>query len=757
MAAGRNELYLNEFKKLKERHFTIVDELLSSRIHTQTEASVNMLLSDLEEILKGVYLVKELSAKTLDFIQSFGEMLSNIIISYAFLENKVDNDFLDARRVIKSDNNFGTAHVLMDITNKNIKEYFSQNKKFQVITGFIASTLDNETTTLGRGGSDYTVSIIGAALGVKSIEIWTDVNGVLTADPKKVRDSFPITNMNYEEAMELSHFGAKVIYPPTIHPAAVKKIPVIIKNTFNSAFTGTVISAKTDSDYPIKGISSIDNINLIRIEGSGMIGVAGIAQRVFSSLARHNISIILITQSSSEHSICLAVLPTDSSIARSALEKEFAYEIKMEIINRIIVEPDFSVIAVVGKHMRNTVGIAGKFFSALGDNSINISAIAQGSSELNISAVISAKDELKAINVIHHKFFSAGKPEPIQLYLAGYGSVGSELVGLIKLNPDLYHRIRLHGVINSRKMIIGEKEIISDNLSNDLSTKGETADLGKFIEKIKSINYRNSVFVDCTASDATAELYLDILKKGIHIVAANKRATTRSYQYYSDLKETAARNNLKFLYETNVAAALPVISTMNDLKRAGDKIIKIEGVLSGTLSFLFNNMTSEKKFSRILKEAKDKGYSEPDVREDLKGTDSARKILILIREAGFKMELSDIKVQNLIPPEFRKIYSAEEFLKRLPELDDIFNNIYNAADAKNCRLRYIASFSQGKAEVKLREVGKDHPFYNLAGTENVVAYYTDYYKTAPQVINGPGAGTQLTSVGIISDIFKIFG
>jgi aspartokinase/homoserine dehydrogenase 1 len=757
MAANRNELYVAEYRKLKERHSTVVDELLSSRNHTKTEASVNMLLSDLEEILKGVYLVKELSAKTLDYIQSFGEMLSNIIISYAFLENKVDNDFLDARRVIKSDNSFGSAHVLTDISNKNIKEYFSQNKKLQIITGFIASTLDNETTTLGRGGSDYTASIIGAALDTKCIEIWTDVNGVLTADPKKVRDAFPITSMNYEEAMELSHFGAKVIYPPTIHPAAVKKIPVIIKNTFNPAFTGTVISSKTDSDYPIKGISSIDNINILRIEGSGMIGVAGIAQRVFSSLAINNISIILITQSSSEHSICLAVLPTDSLIAKSALEKEFAYEIKMEIINRIIVEPDFSVIAVVGKHMRNTVGIAGKFFSALGDNFINIAAIAQGSSELNISAVISSKNELKAINVIHHKFFSAGKPEPIHLYLAGYGSVGSELIGLIKSNPDLYHRIRLHGVVNSRRMIIGEKEIISDNLANELLMRGEPADLRIFIDKIKSINYRNSVFVDCTASDATAELYLEILQKGINIVAANKRATTRSYSYYSDLKETATRNNLKFFYETNVAAALPVISTMNDLKRAGDKIIKIEGVLSGTLSFLFNNMTSDKKFSRILKEAKEKGYSEPDVREDLKGTDSARKILILIREAGFKMELSDIKVQNLIPTEFRKISTAEEFLKRLPELDEIFSKLYSAAEAKECRLRYIASFNEGKAEVKLREVGKNHPFYNLAGTENVIAYYTDYYKTAPQVINGPGAGTQLTSVGIISDIFKIFG
>jgi aspartokinase/homoserine dehydrogenase 1 len=757
LASTRNDSLAVEFQKLKEKHLLTAAELLSPGNLKKAESSSILLLDELEELLKGVFLIKELSLRTRDFILSFGELLSCNIISYAFLENGIDNDFLDTRKLIISDNNFGNGHVLFDPSNKNITNYFSDNKKLQVITGFIASTRNNETITLGRGGSDYTVSILGAALDVECIEIWTDVNGVLTADPKKVRDAFSISSLNYEEAMELSHFGAKVIYPPTIHPAAVRKIPVIIKNTFNPSFPGTVISAKTDSDYAIKGISSIDEINIIRIEGSGMIGVAGIAQRVFSSLAKNSISIILITQASSEHSICLAILPSHSSLAKSALEEEFSYELKMGIINRIMIENDFSIIAVVGKQMRNTAGIAGKFFSALGDNFINISAIAQGSSELNISAVISRKDELKALNVIHHKFFSSGKPEPIHLYLAGYGLVGSELINLIKSNQDLYHRIRLYGLINSRKMIVGEKEIISDKLAKELSDKGEPANLNLFIAKIKDINYRNSVFVDCTASDQTAELYYDILNLGIHIVAANKRATTKSYSYYSSLKESALRNNVKFLYETNVAAALPVISTMNDLKRAGDRIIKIEGVLSGTLSFLFNNLSSDKKFSRIMKEAKDKGYAEPDVREDLKGTDSARKILILIREAGFKMELSDIKVENLVPPEYRETLSAEEFLKRLPELDIIFETLYKKALDKECRLRYIASFSNGKAEVALMEVNKNHPFYNLSGTENVIAYYTDYYKTAPQVINGPGAGTQLTSVGIISDIFKIFG
>jgi aspartokinase/homoserine dehydrogenase 1 len=757
MAADRNELYLNELSKIKERHIKTTAELLSAKTLIKTEASVINLLDELGEILKGVYLIKELSLKTLDLVLSFGELLSNTIISFAFLDNKIENELLDARDIIVTDRNFGSARVLFDKTDINIKNYFKDHKKIQIITGFIAATLQKETATLGRGGSDYTVSIIGAALGVDSIEIWTDVNGVLTADPKKVRDAFSISSMDYEEAMELSHFGAKVIYPPTMHPAAVKKIPVVIRNTFNPDFSGTVISNQSDSDYPIKGISSIDEVTIVRVEGSGMIGVAGIAQRVFSALAKHEINIILITQASSEHSICLAILPFNAPLAKSALEEEFAFELRMGIVNKIILEKEFSVIAVVGKHMRNTLGIAGKFFSALGDNFINISAIAQGSSELNISAVISRKDELKALNVIHHKFFSSGKPEPIHLFLAGYGSVGSELVNLINSNQDLYHRIRLHGIINTKKMLIGEKEISINHLPKELQAKGETADLNVFVNRIKSINYKNSVFVDCTASDATAEIYVDILNKGINIVAANKRAVTKSYSYYSALKESSVKNNVKFLYETNVAAALPVISTMNDLKRAGDKIIKIEGVLSGTLSFLFNNMSPTKKFSRILKEAKEKGYTEPDVRDDLKGTDSARKILVLIREAGFKLELVDITVENLVPAEYRKIVSSEEFMKRLPELDDHFDKILNHALANKCRLRYIASFNDGVAEVKLKEVDESHPFYNLSGTENVIAYYTEYYNTAPQVINGPGAGTQLTSVGIISDIFKIFG
>ena len=757
MAADRNELYLPELLKIKERHIKITAELLSAKTLTKAETSVLSLLDELEEILKGVYLIKELSPKTLDFVLSFGELLSNTIISSAFHDNKIENDLLDARDIIITDRNFGSARVLFDITDNNIKNYFIQHKKLQIITGFIASTLQKETITLGRGGSDYTVSIIGAALGADSIEIWTDVNGVLTADPKKVRDAFSISNMDYEEAMELSHFGAKVIYPPTMHPAAVKKIPVVIRNTFNPSFLGTVISNHTDSDYPIKGISSIDEVTIVRVEGSGMIGVAGIAQRVFSALAKNEINIILITQASSEHSICLAILPNNASKAKSALEEEFAYELRTGIVNKIILEKEFSVIAVVGKHMRNTLGIAGKFFSALGDNFINISAIAQGSSELNISAVISRKDELKALNVIHHKFFSSGKPEPIHLYLAGYGSVGSQLVNLVNSNPDLYHRIRLHGIINTRKMLIGPKEISINSLPKELMEHGETADLNGFVDRIKAINYNNSVFVDCTASDATAEIYDEILNKGINIVAANKRATTKSYPYYLKMKESAVKNKVKFLYETNVAAALPVISTMNDLKRAGDKIIKIEGVLSGTLSFLFNNISPAKKFSRVLKEAKEKGYTEPDVRDDLKGTDSARKILVLIREAGFKLELTDIKVENLVPPEYRKIVSSEEFMKRLPELDDHFDKILDHALTNKCRLRYIASFNDGIAEVKLKEVDEMHPFYNLSGTENVIAYYTEYYNTAPQVINGPGAGTQLTSVGIISDIFKIFG
>jgi aspartokinase/homoserine dehydrogenase 1 len=759
LAENKNDLYENEFFKLKSRHLTTVKELISSKLNVEVSNKVNSLLNDLEEVLKGVYLIKELTPKTSDSILSFGEILSNIIINYAFIENGIDSEFLDAQLLIKTDKNFGQAYLLFEITNKNIKEYFKQHKKLQVITGFIASSLDNETTTLGRGGSDYTASVIGAALNAKSVEIWTDVNGVLTANPKKVRDAFPIKNMSYEEAIELSHFGAKVVYPLTMQPVASRNIPIIIKNTFAPDFKGTVISSKSSSEFPIKGISSIDEITLIRIQGSGMLGAPGsrIAERIFSAFARKNINVILIIQASSEHSICLAILPQQNQDAKLALEKEFQIELKMKIISDIVTENDYSIIAVVGENMRNTPGIAAKFFGALGDNKINISAIAQGSSELNISAVISKNDELNALNVIHHKFFYSGRPESIHLYLAGYGSVGSQLINLIQKNKDLYHRIRLHGVINSTKMLIKAKEISTENLKKELAEEGVPADMTGFIEKIKSINYQNSVFVDCTSNENVADIYGKILENGINVVAANKKATTKSYSYYSYLKETALKNGKRFLYETNVGAALPVISTMNDLKRAGDNIIKIEGVLSGTLSFIFNNLSFKKKFSQLIKEAKGLGYTEPDPREDLSGMDAARKLLILIREAGFKFEMNEIKVENLVPDKYRKIASAGDFMKRVSELDDYFEKKYASANEKDCVLRYIAHFSDGKATVRLQEVDKKHPFYNLSGTENIIAYYTDYYNTAPQVINGPGAGPVITAVGIISDIFKIFG
>ena len=760
LAAARNIAYVDEFKKLKERHIFTATELLSPKHQAQVLPKLNSSLDDLEEVLRGVYLIKELSAKILDFVQSFGEYLSNLTITYVFMELGVEAEFCDTRQIIKTDKNFGSAVVDFEVTDKLIKDYFKKHKKLQVVTGFIASTFDSETTTLGRGGSDYTVSIIGAALHSSIIEIWTDVDGVLTADPKKVRDAFPVKNMVYEEAIELSHFGARVIYPPTMQPAAQKKIPIVIKNTFNPKFEGTIIGTKSDSDYLIKGISSIDDIHVIRVQGSGIVGMVGmatIAARVFKALAKEGINIILITQASSERSICLAVLPEYSHIAKKALEAEFFSELKTKIINEIIVEAECAIIAVVGKHMRKMTGISGKFFSALGDNKINITAIAQGSSELNISAVIAKKDALRALNVIHHKFFSSGKAAVINLFLAGYGNVGSALIDLIQKNQDLYHRIRLQGVINSTKMLITDKEISVANLKKELNDSATSSNLKQFAEKIKQLNYPNSVFVDVTASELLPDVYLNVLNAGAHIVAANKKATTRSYAFYSELKATAVQNNVRYLFETNVGAALPVISTMNDLIRAGDNITRIEGVLSGTLSFIFNNMSPSKKFSKLVKEAKDLGYTEPDVREDLSGMDAARKLLVLIREAGYKYEMDDLSVQNLVPAKYRKIPSVAEFMKRLPELDEYFEKRIADAKKKGCVLRYIASFEHGKATVQLKEVDKKHPAYNLSGTENIIAYYTDYYNTAPQVVNGPGAGTQLTGVGIISDIFKIFG
>jgi len=760
MAAASNNEYLDLFKKLEARHISIAQEILAVKTQSSVLANLKLTLNELEDVLHGVYLVKELSPRTQDFILSFGERLSSLLITQALKDRKVDCEYLDARVLIKTDESFGGAKVDFDITYKNIKNYFKLHPKLQVITGFIASTANNETTTLGRGGSDYTASIFGAALNVKEIEIWTDVDGVLTADPKKVIKAFPLKGMTYEEAMELSHFGAKVIHPPTMHPAMEKKIPIRIRNTFNTGFEGTVINGHTNNHpFSIKGISSIDEIALIRVQGSGMVGVAGIAQRLFAALGSKQINIILITQASSEHSLCIAVLPKFAANAKKAIQQEFYYEIKERLINDPVIETNLSIIAIVGENMRRTPGISGRIFQALGKNGINIVAIAQGSSELNISTVVSRDDEAKALNALHDAFFLS-IAKTVNLYIVGTGLVGGTLLRQINQQTEFLAReyflnVKIIALANSRKMLIDSNYIDPSNWKDKLNREGTKTDLNFLIDEMKKLNLPNSIFVDCTASDKVPARYKEVLDSSISIVTPNKRANSGKFEYYIQLKQSALKHNVKFLYETNVGAGLPIINTLNDLVSSGDKVFKIEGVMSGTLSFLFSSYTNGKSFSQIVREAKDKGYTEPDPREDLNGMDVARKLLILARETGLSLELKDINVENLVPEKARNAKSVEEFFKKLEEYDKEFEKKRKCSEEKGNVLRYIALLENGKAEISLQEVNEKHPFYSLSGSDNIFALYTEHYQDRPIVVKGPGAGADVTAAGVFADIIRI--
>jgi aspartokinase/homoserine dehydrogenase 1 len=566
--------------------------------------------------------------------------------------------------------------------------------------------------------------------------------------------------MTYEEAMELSHFGAKVIHPPTMHPAMENKIPIRIKNTFNPAFEGTIINTKSDShQFSIRGISSIDEIALIRVQGGGMVGVAGIAQRIFSALAGKQINIILISQASSEHSLCFAVLPKYANAAKKAIQQELYFEIKERLILDPIVETNLSIIAVVGENMRKTPGISGKVFQALGKNGINIVAIAQGSSELNISLVISSDNEAKALNALHDAFFLS-IVKTVNLFIVGTGLVGSTLLKQINNQTDFLARehmlnIKIIGLANDMKMLIDANSIDPACWNAKLNEEGKKTDLDYFIGEMKKLNLPNSIFVDCTASDKVSLTYKGILDASISVVTPNKRANAGSFDYYQSLKQSALKHNIKFLFETNVGAGLPIINTLNDLVSSGDKVLKIEGVMSGTLSFLFSSFTNGKAFSRIVREAREKGYTEPDPREDLNGMDVARKILILARETGLSLELKDIKVENLVPEEARHTKSIEDFFLKLEEFDNYFEHKRKCAESKGNVLRYIATLKNGKAEVSLQEVNSRHPFYSLSGSDNIFAFYTKHYQDSPIVIKGPGAGADVTASGVFADIIRI--
>ena len=755
LAATGDESYKEITKEIENKHFDAIRTLVPIDQQSGVIANVKVLLNRLEDVLTGVFLVQELSPKTSDFIASFGEQLSSIIVSQA-----LGAELVDSKSLIKTDKTFGGAAVLHDTTYQNIKEFFSANdSQVFVAPGFVASTESGITSTLGRGGSDFSAALYASGVDASELQIWTDVSGMYTADPRKVKSAFPVKFASYREAMELSHFGAKVIYPPTISPVYKKGIPLKIKNTFAPQDQGTLITASADEGMPIKGISSIDKIALASLSGSGMIGIPGISARLFGALSRASVNIILITQASSEHSISFAISPDDIDVAVEAVKEEFTFEIQTGKVNSPRVETGLSIVALVGEKMSGQVNVSGKMFNALGSNGVNLRAIAQGSSERNISAVIEEKDVKKALNVLHENHFE-GSNKVLNLFVVGVGNVGGTLIDQIKQQQSILLKnanidVRVVGLANSRKMLLSDQSIDLNDWQSHVDAADEVFDKDALIERIKELNLRNSVFVDCTANYEIASVYKAALSNNVNVVTANKIACSSDYKSYQELKAICLKNNVKLLYETNVGAGLPVIGTINDLVNSGDKIQKIEATVSGSLNFIFNTYDGNNTFHDVVMSAKSEGYTEPDPRIDLSGVDVKRKILILVREAGIKMEFEDIEVKDILPKACFEVDSVEDFFEVLKKDEAVFKKMVNDAQVQTRKLRVIAKFEDGKATVELQAVDSNHPFYNLQGTDNTVALYTDRYVAQPMVIQGAGAGAGVTAAGVFADIVRL--
>ena len=759
-AAKGDESYLTLVNLIEEKHFAVIRTLIEVKAQSSVFANVKGLVNELEDLLRGVFLIRELSSRTLDLIVSFGERFSTRIIYECLRSRGVESLYCDARELIKTDGNFGRAKVDFEKTNHNIREYFRKNKGLALITGFIASTDKGETTTLGRGGSDYTGSIFGAALSAEEIEIWTDVNGIMTADPRKVPDAFTLPTISYIEAMELSHFGAKVIYPPSLQPAFSTRIPIRILNSFDPSFEGTLISQKAQRHgFSITGISSIEDVALVNVQGSGMVGVAGVSARLFTVLAQHQISVILISQASSEHSICFSIDPIYAGQVKQVLQEEFAAEIQARKIDNTIIEPDLSIVAIVGENMKHTAGIAGKLFTSLGKNGINVIATAQGSSELNISVVIGKSDLSKALRSVHEAFFLSNV-RTLNLFIVGTGLIGGTLIRQIHaqrhhLQQEKALKINVIAMANSRRMRFNPTGVDLSGWKEELNGAEQKMSMSAFVEQMKTYNLPNSVFVDCTSSKEVPYHYESILNGSISIVTPNKIANSSSYTEYQKLQKAAIRHGVKFLYETNVGAGLPVINTMQGLINSGDQFIRIEAILSGTLSFIFNTFKKGTRFVDVVRMAKEKGYTEPDPRDDLSGTDVARKILILAREAGVPLEMSDVKIAQILPDNCMQAPTIPDFFDELEKSDAVFDRMVSEAAAEDKVLRFIASLEDGKAVIQLQTVDRDHPFYSLSGSDNIISFTTERYKERPLVIKGPGAGAEVTATGVFADLITI--
>ena len=756
MAAIGTGYFQAELTEINTRHFETVDKLFSGSNQTEVKSKTLVLLNELERIIQGVSLIGELTPKTLDKIVGFGERLSSLIIS-EFIPMA---QWFDSSKLIRTNSDFGKALVDFELTNTQIRNAFDAFSGIAIVPGFISGNESGEYTTLGRGGSDYTGAIMAAAVDASSLEIWTDVNGFMTADPRVISKAYTIKTLSYSEAMELSHFGAKVIYPPTILPVYQKGIPVRIKNTLEPESEGTLItkSKLNGKDLPIKGISSISNITLITIQGLGMVGVTGISARLFGALAKQNINVILISQASSENSISFAIDSNSTSKADLAIRQEFEKEIHLDQINKITIEDNLAIVAIVGENMKHATGVAGKLFQTIGRNGINIIAIAQGASELNISWVVKVSDLRKTLNVVHESFFLSENVE-LNIFLLGIGLVGGNLLDQIRLQqPKLlkekHLKLKLAGVANSKKMLFNREGIDIPTFREELVFNGQDSSLEQFKNEIIKLNMYNSIFVDCTANDQAAGLYAELLNANISIVTANKVAASSEYENYALLKKIAKRKGAKFLFETNVGAGLPIITTLNDLVNSGDSILKIEAVLSGTLNFIFNTIGDSVPLSQTIRMAKDQGYAEPDPRIDLSGVDVARKLLILVRESGYQFDMKDIKINTFIPEKYFE-GSVDDFWKNIPEMDTEFEANRKKLAEEGKFWRFVATFDQGKAEIGLQEIGAGHPFADLQGSNNLVMFTTERYHEFPMIIKGYGAGAAVTAAGVFADIIRV--
>ena len=757
MAANGDAEYEKEYREIVNRHIEMVYTVIpAGEGRTVLLDKVNELLSELKDIFQGIYLIKDLSSKTSATIVSYGERLSSIIAA-TLIKGAV---WYDSRNFIKTEKKHAKHILDSELTTSLVKETFDEIPQVALVPGFISTDKNSgEVTNLGRGGSDYTASIIAASLNAASLEIWTDVDGFMTADPRVISTAYTINELSYVEAMELCNFGAKVVYPPTIYPVCHKNIPILIKNTFNPEAPGTIIKQEVDSgSKAIKGISSINDTTLITVTGLGMVGVIGVNFRIFKALAQNGISVFMVSQASSENSTSIGVRNQDAALACEVLNEEFAKEIETGEISPVVAEMNLATIAIVGENMKHTPGIAGKLFGTLGRNGISVIACAQGASETNISFVVEAKSLRKSLNVIHDSFFLS-EYQVLNLFICGTGTVGGSLIEQIrcqqqKLMQERGLKLKVVGIADGHRALFTRAGIDLASYREEMEEKGIPSSAAVLHDEIIGMNIFNSVFVDCTASAEVASLYKEFLMHNISVVAANKIAASSDYSIYSELKQIARRRGVKFLFETNVGAGLPIINTINDLINSGDKILKIEAVLSGTLNYIFNKISADVPFSQTIKMAQEERYSEPDPRIDLSGKDVIRKLVILAREAGYKLEQTDVEKHLFVPSDFFE-GPLEEFWKKVPSLDADFEARRRKLESENKRWRFVAKLENGKGSVSLQEVDSKHPFYGLEGSNNIILLTTERYKEYPMMIQGYGAGASVTAAGVFADIMSI--